>query len=196
MAFVVWLFGYLVVWLVVLWLGSPLLKGQSVTLHHILMARSRAVLKGRHRLHDANHDVLVVASNQVVRSNAHLLGHEPDVRLCIVLAGRSEARDDRPNRVAAMLHPIRPQQAECSAETPRHRLELAELIVRLSWIKTKPSVVSMTDIKGIVVAVASFHVLGFKVIRLLGCEVILVVGEEWGWQLITNQPHYQLSPRA
>ena len=52
-----------------------------------------------------------------------------------------------------------------SAKAPRHRLELAELPVGLRRLKTQPSISTTTDIQGIVVAVASFHVLGFKVLR-------------------------------
>ena len=135
---------------VLLSIVTPSLSRQLPPTHHILMPRLRPILIHRHRLHDANPQVSVIPRNRAVRSNAHPLGHEFDVRLSIILARRSKARYYPMQRIAPIPPPIRPQQHKRRPKPIHHTPELTELPIPLHLRQPYPAILGTTsDIKRI-----------------------------------------------
>ena len=173
---------------------TPLIRPprQLPPTHHILMPRLRPILIHRHRLHDANLQVSIIPRNRAVRSNAHPLGHEFDVRLSIILARRSKARYYPMQSIAPIPPPIRPQQYKRRPKPIHHTPEHTELPVTLHLRQPYPTILGTTsDIKRIIITITTRYthnkivLFGDLVIWLFGCLVIWLVG--WVLTVITSK---------
>ena len=150
--------------------------------HHILMPRLRPILIHRHRLHDANPQVSIIPRNRAVRSNAHPLGHEFDVRLSIILARRSKARYYPMQRIAPIPLPIRPQQYKRRPKPIHHTPEHIELPVILHLRQPYPTILGTTsDIKRIIITITTRYT--HNKIVLFGYLVV------WVLTIITSKPY-------